>query len=105
MSKMSNADRILERLKQAGWEDIYDEAGIQLQQVMKPIKERTIRYVHKWTIKHVPNDSYVLDIGCGDGFLAYNLNKEKECKVEGIDVSGKVIASAVTEFIKNDDLH
>ena len=41
---------------------------------------------HYWMIRHVPNGSRVLDVGCAGGYLARVLRDEKGCSVDGVDL-------------------
>lgn len=63
---------------------------------------------HSWTInrkkfpkhtmdlitKMIPDFSYVLDIGCGDGTFLLRLKRDKSCRVFGIDISKVAIEKA-----------
>lgn len=42
-------------------------------------------------IDRVPENSTVLDLGCGTGELALGLRRSKNCRVTGIDLSKKMI--------------
>ncbi len=46
----------------------------------------------------IPEKSSVLDITCGTGALCYELCKEKQCRVVGLDLSLKMIKFAQTQF-------
>lgn len=41
---------------------------------------------HQWMIRHVPDGSRVLDVGCAGGYLARVLRDEKGCQVDGVDL-------------------
>jgi methionine biosynthesis protein MetW len=47
------------------------------------------RWRSRWdfAMKHVPSNTCVLDVGCGDGVLGHFLIKEKGCVVYGLDIS------------------
>ncbi|MBF0289964.1 MAG: glycosyltransferase [SAR324 cluster bacterium] len=59
-------------------------------------KHRLMNY-HDWFIKHLQADWKVLDIGCGNGALAYDLGAHCN-SVVGIDISAKNIQRAQTQF-------
>ena len=44
--------------------------------------------------KYIPQDSSVVDIGCGTGALAFRLAKENGCSVHGVDLATGKIARA-----------
>lgn len=46
----------------------------------------------------IPEKSSVMDIACGTGALCYELCKEKQCSVVGLDLSLKMIKFAQTQF-------
>lgn len=63
----------------------------------------------KITVEIIPNDSSVLDIACGTGQLCFDLKKEKNCRVTGLDLSvrmldfaGKISPYKDIEFIHGD---
>ena len=45
-------------------------------------------------VEKVPENSSVLDIGCGTGALCFDLKRKKNCSVVGIDLSNKMLAFA-----------
>lgn len=68
------------------------------------------RYDGRWEpiakkmIKHynLKNNSKILDVGCGKGFLLYEFKKNlPECEVKGLDISDYAIKNSKEE-IKND---
>lgn len=60
-------------------------------------KERLNLFVQK-TIKYIPENSLILDLGCGPGVMTYALS-EKGYKVTGIDGSGEMIRLARSKTI------
>ena len=66
-------------------------------------KHRHINY-HKFFIKNLNQGESVLDIGCGNGFLDYNIvNQVHNVKIIGIDLNEKNIEFAY-EHYKHPDL-
>lgn len=62
-------------------------------------KHRILNY-HQWFLDHIEPTDLVLDLGCGNGYLAYDLaHKAKE--VIGIDILPENIALAQTHYKKN----
>lgn len=61
-------------------------------------KHRIMNY-HKFFIDNIANNDTVLDIGCGNGFLTYDL-AEKAKEIVGIDINSDKIAFAVKKFHK-----
>ena len=54
---------------------------------------------------YIPENSRVLDLGCGDGFLLHALKETKNCSVQGIDLSQKSVMTCVSKgvpVIQND---
>jgi ubiquinone/menaquinone biosynthesis C-methylase UbiE len=49
------------------------------------------RYMRQRILERVPEDSTVLDLGCGTGELALMLRATKSCRVAGFDLSQKMI--------------
>ena len=58
-----------------------------LNEVYKDRTGKTWRKEFDIIIDMIDNNSYVLDLGCGDGSLGEKLIIEKKCKVVGIDIS------------------
>jgi methionine biosynthesis protein MetW len=54
-----------------------------------------VRPDHSIIIDIIPEGSRVLDLGCGNGDLLYNLVKEKHVKAEGIELEEKAIYRCV----------
>lgn len=76
---------------------------------MKKIWNHNFAY-HNWIYKNITKDSTILDVGCGDGTLAFNLANNNK-KILGIDINHNSITTANkkniynnVEFIKNDYL-
>lgn len=74
-------------------------------------KHRHMRY-HDFFVNRVARGESVLDLGCGQGAVAYDLAKKGGCKVVGIDLEEKNIAMAKEkhshpdiEYIVGDVLH
>lgn len=51
-------------------------------------------------IRLVPPNSYVLDVGCGRGGLLEYLQKNKSCRVVGVDISDDAITACEAKGIK-----
>lgn len=66
-----------------------------------------IKPARKIIVNRVPQDSYVLDIGCGTGLLCFDLQREKNCRVVGIDLSRRMLdfARAKNQFDEVKFLH
>jgi len=52
-----------------------------------------VRLISEW----IEPDSTVLSVGCGEGFAEEYLEKNKKCKVSGIDISKKAISKFITK--------
>jgi len=65
----------------SNYEEYYDASHITLNTVMR------LKLIEGW----IENNSSVLDVGCGEGFIMAYLAKEKKCKVKGIDISKKAV--------------
>ncbi|HDK42847.1 MAG TPA: class I SAM-dependent methyltransferase [Candidatus Pacearchaeota archaeon] len=67
-------------------------------------------------VSYVPENSHVLDVGCGDGLIAHRIYEEKKSKVTGIDINplavyyarrnntpnpNKFIEKSISEFNNN----
>jgi SAM-dependent methyltransferase len=50
-----------------------------------------IKHARAAIIDRVAADTSVLDIGCGTGLLCFDLRREKNCRVVGIDLSRKML--------------
>lgn len=59
------------------------------------MKSDSIRLDHKVIYELVAHDSRVLDLGCGSGDLMFILAKEKDAKVQGIELDEKSIYKCV----------
>jgi len=64
-------------------------------------KHRIINY-HEFFLSNISENDSILDIGCGNGAVAYDLSK-KACRIVAIDISEKNIETAKKKF-KNDNL-
>lgn len=53
-----------------------------------------MRAEYKYFIENIPENSSVLDLGCGDGTLLGLLRNAKKCKVKGIEISESGVAKA-----------
>ncbi len=51
-------------------------------------------YLNPFLLRHVPDDTFVLDVGCSDGIQGKYLKKEKGCRVYGVDISRQAILEA-----------
>ena len=47
----------------------------------------------------IPENSSVLDLGCGDGRFLHKLKLEKNCKVQGIDISQDQIMKCIAKGV------
>ena len=47
----------------------------------------------------IPNNSRVLDLGCGDGSLIYWLKKNKECTCYGVEISSDKVLRCLDKKI------
>jgi methionine biosynthesis protein MetW len=56
---------------------------------------RLIYVDHDWITNLIPPRSRVLDLGCGDGTLLARLQREKEVKGTGIDISPACVQSCI----------
>ncbi len=57
------------------------------------------------SLKMIPRNSRVLDLGCGDAFLARFMQKQLECKVTGVEInpkSAKIAANRIEKIIIGD---
>jgi len=59
------------------------------------VKHNKIRPDHRIITDMIPERSIVLDLGCGNGDLLYNLVKEKKIKAEGIELEEGAIYKCV----------
>jgi ubiquinone/menaquinone biosynthesis C-methylase UbiE len=50
-----------------------------------------IKPSRKAIVNQIPVGSTVLDIGCGTGLLCFELKKQKDCRVVGIDLSNRML--------------
>lgn len=65
-------------------------------------KHRIMKY-HQWFVDNIKRGWIVLDIGCGNGALSYDLATKKAKKVIGIDINKKNIDIAIKTF-KSDNI-
>lgn len=59
------------------------------------MENKAIKFDHKIIFNIVKRNSRVLDLGCGDGELLYNLVQAKNIKAEGIELNEEDIYSCV----------
>ncbi len=57
---------------------------------------------HNWILKNIKNDSTILDVGCGDGTLAFKLANNK--MIVGIDTNEESIKKA-NQLNKNNNIN
>ncbi|MFP4465658.1 MAG: methionine biosynthesis protein MetW [Candidatus Goldiibacteriota bacterium] len=60
---------------------------------------RNVENIYREIIDMVDENSQVLDLGCGSGELLYRLEKEKNVRGEGIDISEKMILECIKKGI------
>lgn len=60
-------------------------------------KHRLIAY-HDFFLSHLNNDDTVIDVGCGNGALAYSLATTANARVTGIDINRESIQKAREEY-------
>ncbi|MGD8458527.1 MAG: class I SAM-dependent methyltransferase [Anaerolineales bacterium] len=60
-------------------------------------KHRHIRY-HDFFVERISNGSKVLDVGCGNGAVAFDVAQKTNSHVLGIDLDGEFIQSARQQF-------
>lgn len=63
--------------------------------ITKNIAKKEIRFDLQVISDLIKHNSKVLDIGCGDGELLEYLNKNKKCKVSGIEISNHKVSKAL----------
>lgn len=58
-------------------------------------------------VDQIPDNSRVLDIGCGTGALCFDLKRKKNCEVVGIDLSEKMLnfAESINPYDEISFLH
>lgn len=57
----------------------------------------TVKFDHNVILQMIPNESTVLDLGCGEGDLLYLLAKEKKVKAQGVDIDEQAIYKCVAK--------
>ena len=62
-------------------------------------KHKILNY-HQFFVNNIDENSKILDIGCGNGFLSYDIAKKAQ-KVVAIDINQKAIFIANKRFSKN----
>ena len=74
-------------------------------------KHRLMKY-HHFFIARIKHDETVLDIGCGSGFVAYDIAEKSRARVTGIDINKTYIQNAIEKkshpnvtYICGDVLH
>lgn len=65
---------------------------------MKKIYEKKFAiykdYLNPCLLKHIPDNSLVLDVGCSNGLQGKHLRQKKNCLVYGVDISHQAIKEA-----------
>ncbi len=70
-------------------------------ELINKIPKYLLKYsVYGAIINDVPENSLILDAGCGDGRFAYLLKKLKKCEVYGIDISENSLKIAEKNEVK-----
>ncbi len=59
------------------------------------LPDPSIQLVDDLIMRHIDQDSRVIDLGCGDGRLMERLQRERGCHVVGIDVEKKNVKSVI----------
>ncbi len=59
------------------------------------MRESNRKFIEEWIVRHVPERSRVLDVGCGDGALLERLVKEKHCRGTGIELDEANVRLAI----------
>ncbi|MDD5194873.1 MAG: class I SAM-dependent methyltransferase [Candidatus Omnitrophica bacterium] len=67
------------------WDNIWAK------EIAAPSKNRMYPNMYDAILNIVPENSLVLDIGCGMGILMKRLKEEKNCRVFGVDISRQAI--------------
>lgn len=77
-----------------------DESLFHYGSLYRKLLDPLIKPARAAIVDRIPANSSVLDIGCGTGFLCFELRREKHCSVTGIDLSLKMLdfASANNPF-------
>ena len=50
--------------------------------------------------KHIKNNSSILDIGCGEGDLINELEKNKKANTRGLEIDGELVRNAISKGLK-----
>jgi len=61
---------------------------------------------YKYLLNYIEPDTKVIDLGCGEGNLMELLEKDKNCKVQGIEIESKLVQKCVNKglFVYNGDI-
>ena len=61
---------------------------------------------YKYLLNYIEPDTKVIDLGCGEGDLMELLEKDKNCKVQGIEIESKLVQKCVNKglFVYNGDI-
>jgi len=100
MIMKSSEDRISEKtpsLKET--EAVYNDSIWRNKMSSEDYSTLERRWRSRWDFAktHIPHNSLVLDVGCGDGILGEFLIKESSCKVYGVDISSIALGLARTK--------
>ena len=68
--------------------------------------ERFFTDTYKYLLNYIEPDTKVIDLGCGEGDLMELLEKDKNCKVQGIEIESKLVQKCVNKglFVYNGDI-
>ena len=61
---------------------------------------------YKYLLNYIEPDTKVIDLGCGEGDLMELLEKDKNCKVQGIEIESELVQKCVNKglFVYNGDI-
>ncbi len=68
--------------------------------------EKFFTDTYNFLLDYIEPNTKVIDLGCGTGNLMERLEKEKNCKVQGIEIDSKMVQKGVAKglFIYNGDI-